>query len=284
MLIIITIIVLIGLLIGSYTDLKTREVPDWLNFALVACGFGINAIYSAVYWDYTYILNSVAGFAAFFLFAILMYYTGQWGGGDSKMIMGLGALIGFDVMLRGVPFALGLLFNILIVGAAYGLFWSVVLVVRNWKRFAKEMKKLLTKYGTSRKIILLLAMLFLVGTFFGDFSFKVSSATLAISLLCVYYLFVSIKAIENVCMLKLVTPDKLTEGDWIAKDVKVMGERITGPKDLGISMKNIKKLRKLYKLGKVKKILIKEGIPFVPSFLIAFLVTLIFGNLVMLFL
>jgi len=43
--IIIVTIVLIGLIIGSYTDLKTREVPDWLNFSLVAIGIGANLIF-----------------------------------------------------------------------------------------------------------------------------------------------------------------------------------------------------------------------------------------------
>ena len=84
-------------------------------------------------------------------------------------------------------------------------------------------------------------------------------------------------------MLKYVTPDKLTEGDWIAKEVKVNGKYITGPKDLGIEKKQIRKLVSLYKKKKVKKILIKEGIPFVPSFFIAYLVTLMFGNLLLLF-
>ncbi len=35
------------------------------------------------------------------------------------------------------------------------------------------------------------------------------------------------------------------------------------------------------KKGRIKKVLIKEGIPFVPSFLIAFVVTWIFGNLLL---
>ena len=62
---------------------------------------------------------------------------------------------------------------------------------------------------------------------------------------------------------------KLTEGDWIAEDVKVNGKIICSPKDLGISKEQIKKL----KHHNIKKVLVKEGIPFVPSFLIAFVVT-----------
>ena len=83
-------------------------------------------------------------------------------------------------------------------------------------------------------------------------------------------------------MLKYVKPQQLTEGDWIAKDIKIQGKYITGPKDLGIEKNKIRKLIELYKKGKVKKILIKEGVPFVPSFFAAYVVTLMFGNLVFL--
>ena len=78
-------------------------------------------------------------------------------------------------------------------------------------------------------------------------------------------------------MLKLVEPEKLTEGDWIAKDIVVNGKRVAGPKDLGISKAQIKELLGLKKQKKIGKILIKEGIPFVPSFLAAFAVTMLYG-------
>ena len=83
-------------------------------------------------------------------------------------------------------------------------------------------------------------------------------------------------------MLKYVEPQKLTEGDWIVKDIKINGKYITGPKDLGIAKKQINELVMLYKKGKIRKVLMKIGIPFVPSFFIAFVVTLIYGNLVFL--
>ncbi|PIO05594.1 hypothetical protein COT47_04145, partial [Candidatus Woesearchaeota archaeon CG08_land_8_20_14_0_20_43_7] len=49
---------------------------------------------------------------------------------------------------------------------------------------------------------------------------------------------------------------------------------ICGPKDLGIEKKQIAILLK----HKVKKVLVREGIPFVPSFLIAFIVNVFFQN------
>ena len=61
-------------------------------------------------------------------------------------------------------------------------------------------------------------------------------------------------------------------------DIIVDGEHICGPKDLGIELKQINKLKKLQSHGKINKILIKEGIPFVPSFLAAYITILLFGN------
>ena len=39
----------IALFIGSITDLKTREVPDWVNYGLVISGLGLNLLFSAVF-------------------------------------------------------------------------------------------------------------------------------------------------------------------------------------------------------------------------------------------
>ena len=75
---------------------------------------------------------------------------------------------------------------------------------------------------------------------------------------------------------ELIPVKKLTEGDWIAKDVVVKGKKICGPKDLGISRKQISRLSKL----NIKKVLVKYGMPFVPSFLLAFIITLLWGNII----
>ena len=80
-------------------------------------------------------------------------------------------------------------------------------------------------------------------------------------------------------MVKNVSVNKLVEGDWIVGDIKIKGKYICGPKDLGISMTQISLLRKNH----VKEVLVKEGIPFVPAFLIALIVSLIFGNILLFF-
>ena len=271
----------IVLFIGSYTDFKTREVPDWVNFGLIGIGFGINLLFSAIYWKINFILASIAGFGIFFALAWLMFYFGQWGGGDSKMLMGLGAMIGIDIGFKAPQFLLGFFINALFVGAVYGLLWSVLLVFKHKEKFWKESANMLSRKGVvaAKKMMLILLVLFFSMIFLIKPAYlKILIMSMAFLVLVTFYLWIFVKAVEKSAMHKLVEPSKLTEGDWIVKDVYVGKEYICGPKDLGIDKKQIRKLIEFYKQKKVKKILIKEGIPFVPSFFIAFFVTFVFGN------
>jgi len=269
------------LFIGSITDLKTREVPDWVNYGLILAGIGLNLLFSIIYSNASYIINSLIGLAIFFGIAYIMFYAGQWGGGDSKILMGLGAAIGINVGSIKSQFLVGFFINALFAGAIYGLLYSILLVLRNRQKFWKEFKKALEqeKIVFAKKIILAALAVFLIIFVMVKYTYlKFLVLALAFVLLATFYLWIFTKALEKSCMCKFVEPVKLTEGDWIVKDIVVKGEYITGPKDLGIDKKQIRKLIELYKKGKVKKILIKEGIPFVPSFFIAFIVTFMFGN------
>ena len=91
------IVALIAVAIGSYTDIKTLEVPDWLNYSLIAVGLAANLIFTIYTWNPVHILKSLTGLGVSIILGILMFYTGQWGGGDSKMIMAMGSLIGLNI-------------------------------------------------------------------------------------------------------------------------------------------------------------------------------------------
>ena len=271
---------------GSYTDLRTREVPDWVNLGLIGIGFGLNALFSIIYWKINFILASILGFAALFALAWVMFYAGQWGGGDSKILMGLGAIIGIDVLSKNF-FLLGFLANALLVGALYGLSWSFYSVVRHRNKFLKEFGKTMGKEeirNARGNVLAVFFVLILIVMLVQNNFLKIILFYAAFVSIMTLYLWIAVKSVERACMLKYVKPMQLTEGDWIAKDIKIGGKYITGPKDLGIEKKNIRKLIEFYKKGKIKKVLIKEGIPFVPSFFVAYVITLMYGNLIFIFL
>ncbi len=277
---------LAALAIGSYTDLKTREVPDWLNYGLMIFGIGFALIASLAMADFTILAKSLAGFLVLVALGFLMFYTGQWGGGDSKLIMGLGALAGLDFSFKAPFFGLSFnsflpafLVNLILAGVAYGLLWAVYLAARNESKFSRACISLLKRCRLVR-LALLTALLLAIVSFLliDNLVIRIYTLTLILLPVITFYLWVFAKAVEASCMIKLVEPEKLTEGDWIAKDIIVSGKRITGPKDLGITKAQIEKLIRLKRDKKVNKILIKEGIPFVPSFLLAFVVTILYNG------
>jgi len=285
-LIILAGITLIGLVIATITDLKTREVPDWINYGLIAAGLSLNALFSIIYWDYWFFVNSLVGFLLFLMFALIMFYAGQWGGGDSKLFMALGALIGFDVRFKEFPILISFFINVLLAGAFYGLLWSIVLVFKNIKKFWKEARAISRHYKLIKYrvyLIIIVAFLFALAFLIKDILIRFTLLGFIGMTIGIFYLMIFVKAVEKSCMLKYITPDRLTEGDWIAKDISYKGKYICGPKDLGIEKRQIRKLLELYKQHKISKVLIKEGIPFVPSFLIAYIITLWIGNVFFLF-
>jgi Flp pilus assembly protein protease CpaA len=273
---IILIIVLIALLIGTYTDFRVREVPDWLNYGLMFIGFGLRIIFSVVYHDADFIIQGLLGFGAFFLIALVMFYAGQWGGGDSKMVMGLGALLGLQLSIDS--FLIGFMINIVIFGALFGMLFSFYLVAVNLKPFLAEFSKKFGERKREKWVVWLAALAILIVSVFVPYYIRVPVVVLAGMILLSFYVFVYLKAVEQAAMIKWVEPERLTEGDWVVEDVVVGKKRICGPKDLGLEMAQIKRLIALKRQGKVKKILIKYGIPFVPSFLMAFIVTYFWGN------
>jgi len=268
------------LLVGSYTDMRTREVPDWLSYSLIAAGFGIRGIYSSMTSQWNVFVQGLLGFVIFLIVALLMFYSRQWGGGDSKLLMGMGVIIGFQINLN--HFLISFLINIFLIGAVYGIIVSLLLAFYNWDKFSRESKKLL---GIKRIIIYkkMLLATFVVGLvsflLISDFTVRVLLLSLILIALLSFYTLIFVKAIEKSIMIQRVNPKKLTLGDWVAEDVKVGNNLIASPKDLGLEEKQLNKILKFYKERKIKSVLIKNGIPFVPSFLLAFIFTLIFGNL-----
>ena len=128
-----TLIILVALgaiAIGSYTDVKKREVADWVNYSLIAFGFGANILYSLAFWTLTPLIFSLIGFGVFFAIAYAMFYTGQWGGGDSKMIFGLGALLGLSYPFK-IDFFVKFLINMLFAGALYVMSWAIISGIKN---------------------------------------------------------------------------------------------------------------------------------------------------------
>ena len=233
------LIALVFLLIGSYTDLRTREVPDIVNFSFIAIAFGFNLLLSVIYLDWSFIISSIMGFGIALFIALLMYYTGQWGGGDAKMLFGVGALFGIGYSLQSQffssnfstpPILVVFLVYLIIAGGFYGILWSIFLFVRHWKKcIATFDEKIHQKEIINvRKFILLFTIAALISLFFiPDMLSKLLLITVVILVLFVFYLYIFIKVIETAAMIKEVLPMMLRYGvgDWIKEDRRKVRER-----------------------------------------------------------
>jgi len=192
-------IALIILLIGTFTDFKTREVPDWVNYSGIFAGLGIRLIYSASALDPSYILSGALGFGVFLGIALAMFYMGQWGGGDSKMLMGLGALMGLEFRPDNIMVAFFV--NALIIGAAYGVLWSIILAVKHKKKFVPYMAKVMKseQYKKSKKALLVIILSIVVLSLVSGYFAAAALLSIALAILFLFYVFIFLRLVLDRC-------------------------------------------------------------------------------------
>lgn len=272
--------------VATIFDIKTKEVPDWLNFSFIAIALFSNFLYSLTFGEWNYIIYSLIGLVVSFIFGCFMYYSRQWGGGDTKLLMGLCTLLPlypkdllnyFNPNLN-LPFLIILLINILIIGGIYGLASSLVLAIKNKNRFLKEFKSLsnkIFKYSLSNKSFKYILLMIILTMIFIFIKNLLLGCLIFIFIILIILIYIFIKSVENSSMYKYIDSSKLTEGDWVVSPVKLNNKLIYQPNPLGISKQDVIKLKKL----NIKHILIKEGLPFLPAFWFGFIITIIYGNI-----
>jgi len=274
--ILIVIIILLYLIFASISDIKTREVPDYLSYSLIIIVSVLKVLDAITKKDVTIILYSFMGFTIFYVFSLLMYYSRQWGGGDAKLLISLGiafpvypeSLLNFLNPNLNLPFLLILAINLLIFGSIYSFVYIFSIIIKDKNKF-KKMKITINRY------LLIIPILFIITSLFIPSPFKLISLFMAFISLIYPYLLALIQKIEKICMLKKISLSKLTEGDWIPKDIYYKNRLIYKKNSPGITKKQIELLKKF----KFKTVTVKYGIPFVPSFLLSVFFSLLLGNI-----
>jgi hypothetical protein len=281
-------VVLIWLTAATISDIKTKEVPDWLNFSLIAIGLAIFATKSILEQSYWPILHSLLYVGIFLIIGNIMYYTKQWGGGDAKLLIGIGAILPvYPSLLRNffnseltINLPVTILINLIIVGSVYGLFWTVFLIIKHRNSFSKEFKKIKQKKKQLNKVLLILLLVGILISFIAvkELELRIIFSTIFAIPLITNYLLTITKAIEKTSMYKKMQTSNLREGDWITKKIIIDGKTIYSPKSTGVTNKQIEIIKK-----HKKEVVVKEGIVFIPVFLIATIISLIYGNIFLLF-
>lgn len=98
-----------GLVYASYTDFKSRTIPDWVSYGMLFAGLSLAAYESYSTQSLVPLFWSAALTIAVFILAYLFWRVGAWAGGDVKLFTGLAALNPFN------PWVVGSFFNLSLV-------------------------------------------------------------------------------------------------------------------------------------------------------------------------
>ena len=250
------------IIFATIQDVKSREIANWLNFSLIIFALGFRFFYSFFELNnFNFLYQGFIGFALFFVLGELFYYSKMFAGGDVKLFRAMGIILPLNVsFLINLKFLVFFIFLFLLIGFIYNLGAIIYLLIKNFSKFKKEFLK---QFKLNKKLIflsLILALVFVVLSFY-SYPFWI----LGIIVFVFPYLFLLAKSVDECCMIRKVKVNKLTEGDWLYKDVKVGKNKIKASWD-GLTKDEIKLLKK-----NKKEVLVRFGIQFAPVFLISFI-------------
>ena len=227
---IIHLIALTALSIASITDLKKREVPDLINYSLIVLGLIIGLMTSIIQISFWPLTSSILGLILGYIIGALMFYTGQWGGGDAKMLMGLGALLGFDIysiienglIEIGNSIFINIFISIFIAGIIYGIGFLIVLAIKNKKEFLKILRKKLRNERTHKIRLTITTISFagiLSSLLIQEMNYKIFLMMVSVSIYLIFYLILSIQIIEKNILVVAMPITELTPGEWPSKNL-----------------------------------------------------------------
>jgi hypothetical protein len=258
-------VLLIGILIAMVQDLKRREVDNWLNFLIM--------IFGIVFWVFAVVAGGAevglllqVGFLFVMGFVLmnLFYYGHVFAGGDAKLLWAMSVFfVGASFFESGLNFLI-FCFFLFFCGGIYGMIYSFVLYSMNFKRSNVRIKKQLARLKFAW--FLALGIIVFVLGFWNSLLFSIGVLLVLFPLLLAFA-----KGLEDVVMIKNIRGRDLRLGDWLAHDVKV-GSKVVRATFDGVSLKEMRLLKKK------DRVTIKEGIPFVPSFLFGFLFYLFYSG------
>lgn len=279
------VVLILALIFASISDFKKREVPNWLTFSLITVGVFFSIFRSISENNLNFFLISLISLGIFFLFGNLMYYSSQWGGGDVKLLMGFAALMPvypkalllmFNPVLN-FSFLFILIVNVFIIGSLYGVLYMMYLMIKNQRKFLAQFNQDMKKQNLSYFLVFI-GLVLVVSLITLPILISILITLAAVLVILLYF---SMKSLEKIIMIKEVKAKNLVEGDWVLSELKYKDKVIYKPEPQGITKAKLEMLKEKHPNLKV---LVKDGLPFVPGIALAIIVTLIYGNIIALIL
>jgi len=277
------LLVLIGFIgssLAGYIDLKTTEIPDEIPLAMVVLGLLIRFGYALFTGEWNFLLIPALVGGGFFLFGFSMYYTGQWGGGDAKILGAIGILMGTlpaGITVNSIfPLYLDIIVNVFLIGAAYIVIYAFAFSLFNPKiseGFFNSFKGDVKEFAIFAVAIvtIVLANVFIFWNLFGVINFWPVIGIVAGGV-GFYLLWKFLKCVEKIGFMKKIKTKDLKEGDMIGEDIKEL--KLNKKIIRGLTKEEVIKIKKLR-----KTVWVKEGVRFGPVFPVSVAATLLFGNL-----
>lgn len=268
----------VGSSIAAAWDLKTTEIPDEIPHAMIAVALILYSIQSFLQWSYLPIVLSLISGLSLLGFGFLLYHFGQWGGGDAKILSAIGFLLPYLNVKTIFPFPLTYLINVFLVGSAYMLIYALIYSFINKKILLKFFESI----KASSKVIFLgtismFILFFSVNLYFSNyFHFQQDMLFLLSNTLFPLFLATALfiiwrfaKVVEDFGFKRRIPISQLKVGDVLLESRKWEG----------ITERELKKIKRSGR----RYIWIKSGVRFAPSFTLALIFTLLYGDGILFF-
>ncbi len=218
---------LIFLFFASLKDFKSREVWDWLSFSFIAFGFLINSFFSVYHETFFYIASSILGFVIAYALSLFLFYMGQWGGGDAKILMAVGSLLGINLspsLDQQIFYLPGFILSLVLTAWIYGILLVLTIYFKKKDFFDKKFKLAFSKkermftYFVFLILIILAVIIYLLTK---DLKFFLLNTSFVLLVFVIFYLIRFLKFVESYGFLKKVKIKNLTPGDWVVEKVVI---------------------------------------------------------------
>ena len=271
---------LISLILGSIFDLKSGEIPEVISRTFIFLIFLLAFIESIADSNPSILLESLGIGIIYFLFGYIMFYLGECGGGDVKLLSGIGLSLGllgaegyFDEM-EVFPYFVSYFINMAIVSSPYVIIYSFILGLINTEVFEKFKNDL-------RNFLMLVAIM-------ASFLPSIMANSLGLREIALLYLMIPfllilsiyLRAVEKVALQKEINVNDLKEGDIVANDIIINNKKIALRRNIeGLTREQISEIQKLAKKGEISEVIrIRWGIKFAPILLFSYLLTVLVGD------
>ncbi|MFH1402963.1 MAG: prepilin peptidase [Candidatus Altiarchaeota archaeon] len=278
-------VTLLFLILDSIIDLKTGEIPEKLTHGLTGIIILLAVGHGIIENSISMVKSTILVGASYFIAGYVLYRLGQWGGGDVKMMAGIGCALGYlDSMGYAWPnsiitgYYLTYFINMSIFAIPYAVTYSLILGFMNpsvFREFLSGVREF--------KVVILLAVSFapaLLSTYFGESLLALVYLMLPFFMLATIYL----KVVEKKLLCKTVRVEELRVGDIPAEDIQCEGERIASKMIEGITGEELERITRLAWEGRIPdEVKIRWGIKFAPILLASYVMTLWQGSLLEIF-